>query len=215
MSATSASVTRNTPKSSKSSSKRRNTSSQANSRSASSAGAENDQVPRPNTRRESIMLMDQQVIPNASTLSLGHPPRNTNGSPNNHSSPHLPPVPAPDRAAYDERLTTSIWALATQNAQPVLDLLVCLERNQPIGFRYVDINKPVVIHHGSKDSRVPVENVRWLGRTMRRCEVRILEGEAHGLMGSAGVMSRVLTEMAGEWEDWTRLVREGGIGEGV
>ncbi len=66
---------------------------------------------------------------------------------------------------------------------------MCLERRHTIGFRYVDITRPVVIHHGSRDTRVPVENVKWLGKTMRRCEVRVLEGEGHGLMASAAVMA--------------------------
>lgn len=111
---------------------------------------------------------------------------------------------------YDTRLTQAIWDLATSGANPAVDLLVCLERHHTIGFRYVDITRAVVIHHGSKDTRVPVENVRWLGKTMRRCEVRILEGEGHGLMASASVMGNVLMEIAREWEDWAKVT---GIGK--
>lgn len=106
---------------------------------------------------------------------------------------------------YDLRLTHAIWNLATTGANPAVDLLVCLERRHTIGFRYVDITRPVVIHHGSKDARVPVDNVRWLGKAMRRCEVRVLEGEGHGLMASASVMGSVLMEISKEWEDWTKL----------
>ncbi|EPE06224.1 alpha beta hydrolase fold family [Ophiostoma piceae UAMH 11346] len=109
------------------------------------------------------------------------------------------------QATYDLRLTHAIWELATTGANPAVDLLVCLERRHTIGFRYVDITRPVIIHHGSRDTRVPVENVRWLGKTMRRCEVRVLEGEGHGLMASAAVMGGVLMEIAKEWEDWGRL----------
>lgn len=113
---------------------------------------------------------------------------------------------------YDTRLTEAIWESATTDANPAVDLLICLERRQPIGFRYVDITRSVVVHHGSKDNRVPVENVKWLGKMMRRCEVRVLEGEGHGLMASATVMGGVLMEMAKEWEDWIRLVKgKGGI----
>lgn len=115
--------------------------------------------------------------------------------------------------AFDERLTFAIWDRATANANPATDLIVCLETKQTIGFRYEDINRPVVIHHGSKDSRVPVDNVRWLGKLMRKCEVRILEGEQHGLMASAQVMGNVLTEMASDWEDWTSLAQGKGTGE--
>ncbi|KAL1956988.1 hypothetical protein VTO42DRAFT_6477 [Malbranchea cinnamomea] len=113
---------------------------------------------------------------------------------------------------YDNRLTHAIWELATTNANPAVDLLVCLERRQPIGFRYADINRAVVIHHGSRDTRVPVDNVKWLAKTMRRCEVRVLEGEGHGLMASATVMGNVLMEIAKEWEDWTTVTqgRSGG-----
>lgn len=108
---------------------------------------------------------------------------------------------------YDSLLTEAIWNAATMGANPAVDLLVCLERRQSIGFRYVDITRSVVIHHGSKDTRVPVENVKWLGKTMRRCEVQILDGEGHGLMASAAVIGGVLVEMAKEWEDWMRLVQ--------
>ncbi len=107
---------------------------------------------------------------------------------------------------YETRLTEAIWETATTGTNPAVDLLVCLERRQPIGFRYVDITRAVVIQHGSKDTRVPVENVKWLGKTMRRCEVRVLEGEGHGLMASAAVMGNVLMEMASEWDDWNRIV---------
>jgi hypothetical protein len=109
------------------------------------------------------------------------------------------------QVTYDTRLTHAIWDLATKGANPAVDLLVCLERRHTIGFRYVDITRSVVIQHGSKDTRVPVENVRWLGKTMRRCEVRVLEGEGHGLMASAAVMGGVLMEIAREWEDWMKV----------
>lgn len=115
--------------------------------------------------------------------------------------------------AFDERLTFAIWDRATAHANPATDLIVCLETKQTIGFRYEDINRPVVIHHGSKDSRVPVDNVRWLGKLMRKCEVRILEGEQHGLMASAQVMGNVLTEMASDWEDWTNITTGKGTAE--
>jgi pimeloyl-ACP methyl ester carboxylesterase len=111
--------------------------------------------------------------------------------------------------AYDTHLTQRIWDLAQRNANPAVDLLVCLERGKTIGFRYVDITRACVFHHGSRDTRVPVENVRWLARKMRRCEVRVLEGEGHSLMASAKIMAEVLTDVAREWEDWARVTREG------
>jgi pimeloyl-ACP methyl ester carboxylesterase len=114
------------------------------------------------------------------------------------------------QSSYDERLTQRIWDLATLNANPAADLLTCLERRQTIGFRYFDVTRSVVIHHGSKDTRVPVENVRWLGKMMRRCEVRIMEGEGHGLMANASVMGAVLGEVAREWEDWWTVTQAKG-----
>ncbi|KAF2020052.1 alpha/beta-hydrolase [Aaosphaeria arxii CBS 175.79] len=167
------------------------------------------QLQRPpikDTRRESIMLMDQ-VLPNTSSLTVA---ASNPGDPNHEQAKQMQEaLTAAERQRqneFDERLTFTIWDRATAKANPATDLMVCLETKQPIGFRYEDINRPVVIHHGSKDSRVPVENVRWLGKLMRRCEVRILEGEQHGLMASAQVMGNVLTEMASDWEDWTAIV---------
>lgn len=112
---------------------------------------------------------------------------------------------------YQSRLTQAIWDLATQGANPAIDLLICLERRHTIGFRYVDITRAVVIYHGSKDTRVPVENVLWMGKAMRRCDVRVLEGEGHSLMASASIMSCVLTEIAKEWEDWIKVTSSSGV----
>ncbi|KAF2263347.1 alpha/beta-hydrolase [Lojkania enalia] len=159
------------------------------------------------TRRESIMLMDQ-ILPNASSLSIAAA---NPADPNHQRAKDMKTARSladkERQHEFDERLTFAIWDRATTNANPATDLMICLETKQPIGFRYEDINRAVVIHHGSKDSRVPVDNVRWLGRLMRRCEVRILEGEQHGLMASAQVMGNVLTEMANDWEDWTAVVQ--------
>lgn len=149
----------------------------------------------------------------------GQPPMKTPDATENMDSMHLPqgtmyadgntvPHALADKErqlTYDMRLTHAIWDLATTGANPAVDLLVCLERRHTIGFRYVDITRPVVLHHGSKDNRVPVDNVKWLGKTMRRCEVRVLEGEGHGLMASAAVMGSVLMEMSKEWDDWMRV----------
>lgn len=49
---------------------------------------------------------------------------------------------------------------------------------------------------------------------MKKCEVRVLEGEGHGLMASAAVMSSVLVEISKEWEDWDRVVRSTAGGRG-
>lgn len=168
--------------------------------------------PRPSlkdSRRESMMLMDQ-VLPNASTLTLSanlRPDSKSNADAHQRYQEQLTLAEREHQRAFDERLTFAIWDRATANANPATDLIVCLETKQTIGFRYEDINRPVVIHHGSKDSRVPVDNVRWLGKLMRKCEVRILEGEQHGLMASAQVMGNVLTEVASEWEDWNAVVQ--------
>ncbi|EOD52651.1 Alpha/beta hydrolase fold-1 [Neofusicoccum parvum] len=155
-----------------------------------------------------MMLMDR-VLPNGSALEVA---ANNPDDPNHEAAAQaraaMTLVEQERRREYDTRLTLSVWDMATTNANPAVDLLVCLERTQSIGFRYVDITRAVVIHHGSRDTRVPVENVKWLGRTMKRCEVRILEGENHGLMASAVVMGNVLTEMAREWEDWTAVVKD-------
>jgi hypothetical protein len=131
---------------------------------------------------------------------------------------------------YTTRLTARTWELAVRDSNPATDLLVCLERHRDVGFRYTDVNREVVITHGSEDKRVPVANVKWLAAQMNRratagaenklpggsvpqsregwdvdpnaserCEVRVLEGEGHGLMASPLIMGDVLTEIAGYW----------------
>jgi pimeloyl-ACP methyl ester carboxylesterase len=162
-------------------------------------------------RRESMLSMDQ-ILPNTSSLTLAV----TNSRDPTYEQAKQEALSRAEQErqrAFDERLTFAIWDRATANANPATDLIVCLETKQTIGFRYEDINRPVVIHHGSKDSRVPVDNVRWLGKLMRKCEVRILEGEQHGLMASAQVMGNVLTEMASDWDNWTSVVQQRSISD--
>ena len=116
-------------------------------------------------------------------------------------------TPQEHRAAYDAALTPQIWSLATTNANPAVDLIICLEKHAPIGFLYTDITRAVVIHHGSRDTRVPVENVRWLANRMKRCELKVLDGEGHGLMASANVMAEILGEIGGEWDEWSTVIK--------
>jgi len=140
---------------------------------------------------------------------------------------------------YDAALTPAIFQLATRNGNPGVDLLVCLEKNQSIGFKYADVDVSatgggIVIHHGSQDQRVPLENVKAMARWMNRVgagglgmgvrgepeavEFRVLEGEGHGLMASAAVMGSVLTEMGREVEEMglsvSARVGLGGAGSG-
>ncbi|KAJ5688333.1 hypothetical protein N7536_010952 [Penicillium majusculum] len=199
MSATSASITTSLPKSPRRAKRK------ATAKETSNANATPLVPPIPSVEN-SLQTQRVDIVPNikpsASTIASHRKSDKTLAS-----RAKSPEDEVERQRDYDTRLTYKIWELATTNANPAVDLLICLERRQTIGFRYVDITRSVVIHHGSKDPRVPVENVQWLGKTMRRCEVRILEGEGHGLMASAGVMGNVLTEIAKEWEDWTILVQ--------
>ena len=165
-------------------------------------------------RRESIMLMDQQNMPDGSAITAARSQHDLH-SDYGHSRQRSVQEDAARREVYDHRLTLAIWEKATTNANPAVDLLICLERHQPIGFMYKDITRAVVIHHGSKDTRVPVENVRWLGAAMRRCEVRVLEGQGHGLMAIPSIMGGVLEEIGREWRDWEEAVRRGRENEGT
>ncbi|OJJ49545.1 hypothetical protein ASPZODRAFT_59243 [Penicilliopsis zonata CBS 506.65] len=195
MSATSASITTSLPKSPRRSKRK-------------SAGKD---ASTPATNKSTPSKIQQQgddlkALQNMETLMISN--KNSTKTPNKTQDAGVTVSQDRERQTdYDNRLTHKIWELATTNANPAVDLLICLERRQPIGFRYVDITRAVVIHHGSRDTRVPVDNVRWLGKMMRRCEVRVLEGEGHGLMASAAVMGSVLTEIAKEWEDWTTVVQ--------
>lgn len=219
MSFTSNSVTTSLPRTPKQRSKRVDNNNRGNTPSAgitpdastSTAAVPNGQPPQPEKQKENIKppmpRRGTSAFHNIATDSrpdLRAPPQQTTTTMSQVLASHSAQAKDP---TYANRLTAAIWDAATTNANAAVDLIVCLERKQPIGFRYVDITRAVVIHHGSKDSRVPVENVKWLGNMMRRCEVRVLEGEGHGLMASAGVMGNVLEEMSREWEDWLRVVR--------
>ena len=197
-STTSASITTSLPRSPRRS-RRKSVPTEGPEAVRDSSRRESSKVPKPQDAKSS----DRSI--SAQDVAISDDPTEL------HPSAIDPATKKARQSDYDTRLTSAIWAAATTNANPAVDLLICLERRQPIGFRYVDITRAVVIHHGSKDTRVPVENAKWLGKTMRRCEVRVLEGEGHGLMASAGVMGGVLMEMAREWEDWLTLVqgREG------
>lgn len=204
MSATSSSITSSLPKSPRRN-KRKST-----GRDTPATSGRRTVTPGP---EKDIHGRNSTVYPDPSTQSPLEKATNNPNDPNNEAAilaaAALSLADKERQVTYDTRLTHAIWDLATSGANPAVDLLVCLERRHTIGFRYVDITRAVVIHHGSKDTRVPVENVRWLGKTMKKCEVRVLEGQGHGLMASAAVMGGVLMEIAREWEDWVKITGVG------
>lgn len=121
------------------------------------------------------------------------------------SSPRM--TPEARSALYNSQLTHRIWTLATLNANPAIDLMICLERRKPIGFRYADVTRSIVIRHGANDTRVPVENAKWLESILKRGELRVLENEGHSLMANASVMSNTLSEISKEWDEWDKIAR--------
>ena len=141
--------------------------------------------------------------PRLSTLSST--PSSTRTPTGNHQTRVLTPFAR--EKLHNQTLTHRTWALATLNANPAVDLIICLERRRPIGFKYSDITRAVVIHHGANDTRVPLENVKWLSSAMKRCELRVLQNEGHGLMASAAVMSNVLGEIGREWDEWNAVAK--------
>ncbi|KAI1102784.1 alpha/beta-hydrolase [Jackrogersella minutella] len=205
MSATSSSITSSLPKNNARRGKRK-----SSAPTGRDTPANNRRDVTPSLDKENLMheTSDGKPLPASATENMDRC-----RPADNEFNPQISVLAAADAAiadkerqmTYDMRLTHAIWELATTGANPAVDLLVCLERRHTIGFRYVDITRPVIIHHGSRDTRVPVENAKWLGKTMRRCEVRVLEGEGHGLMASAAVMGSVLMEISKEWEDWMML----------
>jgi hypothetical protein len=115
------------------------------------------------------------------------------------------PVPEND-------LVAAIWAAATRNSNATVDLLTSLERPHTVGFTYFDVTLPVVIRHGSKDERVPLERVMWMTKAMNmaranNAELKVVQGAQHGLMARADVMSDVFEEIARESHKWDGCVR--------
>jgi pimeloyl-ACP methyl ester carboxylesterase len=200
MSATSSSITSSLPKNPRRA--RRKTGTKESKNATPSADKENINHAADGKDSYGTLASEDSAVSNATDATdkaLPQPPLDNQAT---SFSPSVDALAEKERQqTYDIRLTHAIWDLATTNANPAVDLLICLERRHTIGFRYVDITRPVIIRHGSRDTRVPVENVKWLGKTMRRCEVRVLEGEGHGLMASATVMGSVLMEISREWED--------------
>jgi pimeloyl-ACP methyl ester carboxylesterase len=142
---------------------------------------------------------------NGHTSSPSPEPRTSSNYASRPSSPRM--TPEARAALYNTQLTHRIWTLATLNANPAVDLMTCLERKKPIGYRYADVTRSIVIRHGAKDTRVPLENVKWLESMMKRCELRVLENEGHSLMANASVMSGVLSEISKEWDEWEKIAR--------
>ncbi|KAK4560578.1 hypothetical protein LTR86_005775 [Recurvomyces mirabilis] len=142
-------------------------------------------------RRESLMLMDQfmptinplenfpiPIAEEAGVLDLGEGRRGSLflGATATPTDPSFEFAQAGLNAAehaererqveYTSRLTLRTWERATRDSNPATDLLVCLERNREIGFKYTDVSRQVVITHGSEDKRVPLANVKWLSGQM-------------------------------------------------
>jgi hypothetical protein len=117
----------------------------------------------------------------------------------------LPPTPEND-------LVAAIWAAATRDSNATVDLLTSLERPHTVGFTYFDVTLPLVVRHGSKDERVPLERVLWMTKAMNmarpnNAELKVIQGAQHGLMARADVMSDVFEEIARDSHTWNGCVR--------
>lgn len=109
-------------------------------------------------------------------------------------------------------LVAGIWAAATRDSNATVDLLTSLERPHTVGFTYFDVTLPVVIRHGSKDERVPLERVIWMTKAMNmarqnNAELKVIQGAQHGLMARADVMSDVFEEIARDSHKWNGCIR--------
>jgi pimeloyl-ACP methyl ester carboxylesterase len=110
-------------------------------------------------------------------------------------------------SGHENDLVAAIWAAATRDSNAVVDLLTSLERPHTVGFTYFDVSLPVMIRHGSKDDRVPLERVAWMTKAMNmarpnNAELKVIQGAQHGLMARADVMSDVFEEIARESHKW-------------
>jgi len=117
-----------------------------------------------------------------------------------------------DSPVPENDLVAAIWAAATRDSNATVDLLTSLERPHTVGFTYFDVTLPVVIRHGSKDERVPLERVIWMTKAMNmarenNAELKVIQGAQHGLMARADVMSDVFEEIARESHKWDGCVR--------
>ena len=202
MSATSSSIARNASPSRSHSTQQNNKKEEEEEEEARGSNNAISTLDISNGYRDSILLMDRirPFAHNSSTSitvnqsAFGHPKESDWDGANGRY-----------QYQYNSQLTQAIWDAATANANPAVDLFVCLERHRTVGFRYTDVNMPIVIHHGSKDTRVPLQNVKSLSSRIPKCELRILDGEGHGLMASAKIMGEVLTDIAKEWKDQSSM----------
>ncbi|KAF2725041.1 alpha/beta-hydrolase, partial [Polychaeton citri CBS 116435] len=142
--------------------------------------------------RHSMILMDHYLPNNCPyDLTTGHPLISGN---------RADPVA---RAAWSRRMAQRTWELAITDGNPAVDLLVCIERDRKVGFSFFDVPLDIVITHGSEDTRIPLEHVRWLAENLNRrnrCELRVLDGQGHSLMADSAIVSSVLAEIAAAWD---------------
>ncbi|OLL26829.1 hypothetical protein NEOLI_001012 [Neolecta irregularis DAH-3] len=102
----------------------------------------------------------------------------------------LGPNTNPSSGTSDE-LNTAIWNAATCT-NTTSDLLTVLEKPHPLGFRYIDIDAPCIFYGGTKDTKIPIERIKWMGERMKDCSVRVLNGLGHSLLSNARVLGEVL-----------------------
>jgi hypothetical protein len=154
--------------------------------------------------------------PRETRRSTSIPPsrgRGANGSTKNGDfrEDNLTPE-SPVSSIPENDLVAAIWAAATRDSNATVDLLTSLERPYNVGFTYFDVTLPVVIRHGSRDERVPLERVMWMTKAMNmaradNAELKVIQGAQHGLMARADVMSDVFEEIARQSHQWNGCIR--------
>lgn len=71
-------------------------------------------------------------------------------------------------------------------------MLLSLEVYRSSDVHYEDVNIPVIVYHGDKDTEVPSSCATWMRDNMPRCEVLIKPGATHSILLDMGFMTDVV-----------------------
>jgi hypothetical protein len=131
----------------------------------------------------------------SSVLSLSTLTSRSTPSPTGTPSPAPPRPKPPSGPSLTLALTQSSHAECEPGTTADLLSIVLQRDSKPWGFRYEDVEAKCKVWYGKEDDKISEKGMRWMERTMG-AEVRVVKGEGHNLMTSAGIMCEAFESLA-------------------
>ncbi|ORY00807.1 alpha/beta-hydrolase [Basidiobolus meristosporus CBS 931.73] len=94
-------------------------------------------------------------------------------------------------STYQEILAVS----TKERSSYAADVIACLEKEQPFGFSYYEVDYPINIYHGDKDGMIPLEAVNRMKSKMSNATLYVQPEGTHNLLFDVEILEMIFSNL--------------------